>query len=546
MISYEGIDRNFKFMIIEVTKQLERTYKLMEEPSRTQVQKILSGDNYIDILKSIIEKKIISYYRHNRRLDKQSADAASAVNMVTNNLERIADLCANIAKYTQKLNEPTFMTRFQFRSYFERIRTALSLIIEAEISTDTTKALKVCQMEETLNELYATDFDRIKEELRLGENTDDLLVALQILHYLERIGDALLNIGEAILFAATGEKLKFHEYKALDDALHASQEHTGIHDYALDFKYETRSGSRIGKVADPDRDQSEPEAIFKKGNLDKLRREKQNIERWSELIPGISPRVLEFNETEADASLLLEFLDGLTFQDLALSAEVNVIERALQLLQETLNTVWHRSRQDEPVHANYLEQLSSRLDDVLRVHPRFQVSSRQVGSLVICSLEELINKTKVIDQELPAPFRVLIHGDLNTDNIIYNQYGDRLHMIDLYRSREMDYVQDVSVFIVSNFRMPVFEPSLRRRLDDIILSFYHFAQDFADRHEDRTFQARLAMGLIRSFITSTRFELNEDFAKVMHLRSVYLLEKLIAHKGKPWERFQLTLETLTY
>ncbi|MEZ6084203.1 MAG: hypothetical protein R3E58_09730 [Phycisphaerae bacterium] len=110
----------------------------------------------------------------------------------------------------------------------------------------------------------------------------------------------------------------------------------------------------------------------------------------------------------------------------------------------------------------------------------------------------------------------------------------------------MDYVQDVSVFLVSNFRMPVFDPDMRARIGDVMLDFYRFAKNYACEHDDDTFDARLALGLIRSFMSSTRFELDETFAKTMYLRSAYLLEAFITHIGRPWNTFAFNDEVLRF
>ena len=56
---------------------------------------------------------------------------------------------------------------------------------------------------------------------------------------------------------------------------------------------------------------------------------------------------------------------------------------------------------------------------------------------------------------------------------------------------------------------------------------------YAARHGDTTFDLRLALGLDRSLITSTRFELSERFAKLMLHRGVFLLERIAAHAGDP-------------
>ncbi len=69
---------------------------------------------------------------------------------------------------------------------------------------------------------------------------------------------------------------------------------------------------------------------------------------------------------------------------------------------------------------------------------------------------------------------------------------------------------------------------------------------FAEENEDATFEARLTLALARSFYTSCRFELNYNFAREMYMRAVFLLEKITAHKGQPWEEFRLPEDILFY
>jgi hypothetical protein len=119
-----------------------------------------------------------------------------------------------------------------------------------------------------------------------------------------------------------------------------------------------------------------------------------------------------------------------------------------------------------------------------------------------------------------------------------------VHFIDLHRSRRLDYVQDVSVFLVSNHRLQVFSAPVRKRIDRVTVRFFEFAESFAHSAEDKTFEARLAFGLARSFATSTRFVLDEEFAKSMFLRARYLLERLLAHDAQRLSEFRIPKEVL--
>ena len=121
-----------------------------------------------------------------------------------------------------------------------------------------------------------------------------------------------------------------------------------------------------------------------------------------------------------------------------------------------------------------------------------------------------------------------------------------MNFIDLHRSLQADYVQDVAVFIMSNFRMPVFDRRIRKRLGKVAVQFYRFAREYAEHHGDVTFDVRLSLGLIRSFITSTRFVMTRSFARVMYQRARYLMERLCDHRNKSWESYRLREEILIY
>jgi Ser/Thr protein kinase RdoA (MazF antagonist) len=143
------------------------------------------------------------------------------------------------------------------------------------------------------------------------------------------------------------------------------------------------------------------------------------------------------------------------------------------------------------------------------------------------SFDSLAQKASKIESRLYAPFSVYIHGDFNIDNIIYDPHSHQLRYVDLHRSRYMDYVQDVSVFMVSNYRMQVLDSRIRQRIESVIREFYRIAQAFAKSNKDDTFEIRLAFGLVRSLATSTRFILDRNLARGMFLRARYLLQQIV-------------------
>ncbi len=549
ILSAEGISENLRFMVLEVQKQVENSRALLERPDGRMVEAIQSRDDYIDALKSVIENKCFSAIHRQGYSDKRSVDLLRAVTTVTSNLERIADFAVNVVDQTRYLEDPEFIRRYDFAKFYKEVLAALELVYDALTRQDMSLAFKICRSEFSLDYLYKVQFDRILTELRSGTETENLITSHLILRYLERMGDSLLNIGEACIFAAVGEKFKIRQYEALRETLAKSGMDTPISDVEFHSIWGTRSGCRIGKVSDGRRKEGEePSAgvLFKEGARRKLLQEKENIERWETIMPGLPPRVLAHGQEDGQASLLVEFLGGCTFQDVVLSNEHEILANASFLLHETMHAIWEGTKAFGPTQAGFLDQLVGRLDDVYRLHPFLRSNAKSIGAIQVKSLEETIEAARPLERELVAPYTVFIHGDFNINNIIYDHASQQIRFIDLHRSRQADPIQDISVFLISNFRLPIFEAPLRRNLHRAAVDMLVFAREYATKAGDDTMEARLALGLARSFISSTRFELNRRFVKAMYIRGVYLLERLLKHRGQPWTAFRLPENVLTY
>lgn len=540
-------------MLLEVTKQVENTKKVLDAPDPKLVESIESRDDYIDNLKSVIENSSFAAILRHGASEKRKVDLFRAVNTIASNLERIADFAVNIVSQTQYLVNPEFIQRYNYERFFSEILACIDLIYQAVIKQDISLAFRICRCEANLDLLYKVQFDRILQELRSGHNTENLITSHLIIRYLERMGDSMLNVGEAIIFAAVGEKFKINQYEALKETLAVSGVETPISDVEFKGIWGSRSGCRIGKVSSAQlKEESEHNdriaagVLFKEGNRKKLLQERENIERWEALMPGLPPRILAYQEDGAQASMLVEFLGGCTFQDVVLSADLEILRNAFFMVEEIMETVWEQTKAFGPVRVGFIHQLRSRISDVFRLYPLLHREHENFSGLNVYSIEELLDKAEAIEDELEAPYSVFIHGDCNINNILYDHVTQKIHYIDLHRSRQADPLQDISVLLVSHFRLPVFDPELRNRLNQTALGLYHFAKSYAEKNNDTCFMARLGLGLLRSFISSVRFELNPGFAKHMYFRGIYLLNKLLAHQGRPWEEFVLPENVIIY
>jgi len=542
----DTIIKNFKFIIIEAENQVKLTYGLLHAFNEDLLEKIASKDDYIDNLKTTVENYCFSRIHGSEYTDEKEINVIRAIHVICVNLERIADYCVNITRQLHYLSEHNFIHKYNYKEMFSEIQKGLSAISSVFEKKNLSGALEICRSEYNLDRMYKSNFDQVMAELREGKDIANLITVIFIFRYLERIGDSLLNIGEALIFVIVGERIKIQQFEALEKTLSESGFKGSFSDIDFTSIWGSRSGCRIGKVGSKKLSGAASEGIFKEGILKKVRKEKENIARWDEIFPGLAPKIFGYHESQNNASLLVEFLPGCTFDQVVLTASDDILHNAIFIFEQTMSDVWETTQKKSVFQTDYMKQLQSRFEDICRVHPAFNRRKKYIDNLNILSSEELIKRCHEIENTVPAPFTIFIHGDFNANNIVYNHEEQKINYIDLYRSKDADYIQDASVFLISNFRLPVFDTKLRDRLNQIIGHFFEVFSIFAKENNDTTFEIRMALALARSYYTSSRFELNYGFAKEMVLRSHFLMERITEHKGESWESFKIPREILFY
>lgn len=553
METFEGLRENFRFMSAEVEAQVKRTQTFFHAPSRTLYETITTKEGYVNNLKTIIENKCYALILDHRHADKKHINRIRAVLGITANLERISDVCINMLEQLSYLKERRGLRQHEYEPMFQVIDEAIAKVQPAFAESSLPLALRICRSEFILDALYKNVFDSMVEEMRKSSRqAGDSITTIFIYRYLERIGDHLLNVGEALIFAALGQRIKIEQF----DSLRKTLEHSGYDGAFEDINFQaiwgSRSGCRIGKLEQNPAGEItgglEHGSLYKEGSRHKIYREKQNIEEWRKRFPRLVPGVFGYHEDGDKASLLLEFLAGCSFDEIVLTHGEETIGNVLFILEQTLQEIWETTRENTPARTDYMHQVQARLQEVFQIHPQFTRPSLAIGTARQPAYRDLLAECAELEALVPAPFTVFIHGDFNTNNLIYNHQDQTVRFIDLHRSRQADYLQDMSVFLVSNFRQPVFDRALRGRLVMVMEEMLAFTRRFAAASGDGTCEARLALALARSFFTSTRFELNAAFAGDMFMRSIFLLERLRAQQsaGSDWEAFKLPEGILIY
>jgi aminoglycoside phosphotransferase len=365
---------------------------------------------------------------------------------------------------------------------------------------------------------------------------------------LKRLIEQLSVVAEALIKADLGQVATLQNYPHLLDS--ASNLNYNLKDLKVRRLALTRSGSAIAAISHKSESGKNVLAVYKEGDRIKIDEEVAGVNHWRTIDPRLAPSVLsqtgrpKNGEENEQSSLLIEHIPGKTLEKLLLDGDKDGAQAALNILFKTLNRTWKTTLTPEPCTAKFMLQLQKRIGDSRRVHPEFFKDEERICGYVSTSFDELVERVATQEVQWRVPFSVLTHGDFNVDNLIYDDVEQRIYFIDLHRASYFDYVQDLSVLMVSIYRLQVLSGTTRKQMMESAKAVYRFGRRFANRQQDATFEVRLAAGLARSFATSTRFIFDKKLASRMHLRARYLLERLAKLTPEQAQTFTLPLKEI--
>lgn len=289
----------------------------------------------------------------------------------------------------------------------------------------------------------------------------------------------------------------------------------------------TRSGSKIALLAHRGRQGKRVNLVLKSGQATKLRREIKGIQRWHALRPGLAPKVIGFHRNRDGAAVLLEKLNGKTFEQILLSADDATFDKGLESLIHTLQAHWQATRKKRAYQSCFMQQVAQRLPEIQERHPGL---SQKILSAT--GAEANLKRAHTLENTVVCPCPVLMHGDMNIDNILIHTKTGKVYFIDLHRTGHADYLQDATVLMVSCIRVNRHDKPHRKRVKAVIKQVCELCERFAREQQDSTYLTRMFLGVARSLITSTRFIDDAEFAARMLERGVALLELVTATKPK--------------
>lgn len=537
-----AIYESMRFLLIDLQKQLQAVHDGIQDADSERFEKSLERIDYIENAHLTVLNRC---FESSQSLGRDYQAQIQGFEHLSYSLNNLSTQLENLSYDLLKCRSIKLIQKKRVIQSLDLLNKGLSMIEPAIESDELALSIDLCKLQNRIEKLCDQQIRRFQEKLKTGQNSQALMHSSFIVKDIQSMADTLLKVGEGIISGKLGQFIQIDRYHTLNKTL--SKIDYDLEDPAITIHSmgETKSGCTISGVTSASEAQAEILAIFKEGQKDKLLEEKMGIESWHEKFPGIAPEVYSYQKQGDKAALLFEYLTGKTFDKLLLE-DRKVLQSGLHRLFETLSEIWQTTAQPTPVNTHFMPQLQKRLKSVYAVHPEFNLSGKglRIGSTQQASLEKLIKQATKLEQQLTAANAVYIHGDFNVDNILYDTDKNDISFIDLHRSDYQDYTQDLSVLIVSFYRLKIYDPKMRQRIALSMEAIYDFGADYAEQNNDNDYAKRMALGLARSFISSTRFVLDKKHAKSMLFKGRYLLEQLINLSEEKQTNYELPKELL--
>ena len=348
-----AITNNLLFLHAEVTGQLDVLRAYFSSAGLRSAEDLIQRSGYVYQLHHRIQAACMA------ENSSQQAKLGATV-QIARELDRIAHLGRHCVKKAAELRTGHKLSFKDYLPIIDAIREAMRLVEQSLGEHDNAIALKLSKFEGRIHELCAQQLDAFTTGLKRAKQPADLVIGLLMTQHLQEMGEALTSISDAAISRNIGHRIDVQGFKALrtsigglTDGKAKKLDTVGISPLA-----QTKSGSGIARVelvntptAKKGRSgktkRNTQNAIFKDGEKRKIKEELQGVESWHEVYPGVAPQVLTYTQKGSSAALLIEHLQGQTFEQLVLHGPSKAMRDGMSALKKTLHAIWKQTKRNE-------------------------------------------------------------------------------------------------------------------------------------------------------------------------------------------------------
>ena len=213
----QGLNDNLIKMGSFVESQLSDSMEAIIKVDKDAADKIIKNDEKINELRAIIEEQIVTVLVKRAPMAIDLRLTISTLK-ISSDLERIGDLAKSVAKKIKPLphNLPEELVT-SLKRLGSLVQTQLKDVLDAYLNQSKTDAIKIWKTDEKVDDLTHIAMNEVAKFLSEDKKNLDLATHLLfVTKNIERVGDHITNIAEAIFYLIEGEHIEGARPKGKD------------------------------------------------------------------------------------------------------------------------------------------------------------------------------------------------------------------------------------------------------------------------------------------------------------------------------------------
>ncbi|WP_346353665.1 phosphate signaling complex protein PhoU [Azotosporobacter soli] len=192
-----------------VEKAIGGAVKALSTQDEGLARQIMAGDDAIDEMEKDIEDKCMMLIARQQPLAMDLRIVATGLKIATD-LERVGDHAFDIAKITlEVIGQPLIKPLVDIPRMADSARKMVKDSLRAYIELDTQLAAEVCAADDEVDAIYQQVFrELLTYMMQDHKNIQQAAQLLFVARYLERVADHATNIGEWVIYLATGQRMR--------------------------------------------------------------------------------------------------------------------------------------------------------------------------------------------------------------------------------------------------------------------------------------------------------------------------------------------------
>ena len=192
-----------------VEDMLVRAIRALMERDLALAEDTMSRDNDIDRMEIDVEEDCLKILALHQPVAQDLRFIVTVLKM-NNDLERMADIAANIAKRARYLakREPLGWPE-EIEALAINTKAMVKQSLDSLIQSDVELAREVCAADATVNRQKSRIIEQIRERMKAEpQNIETLLKMIDVPRHLERIADLSTNIAEDVAYMVEGRIIR--------------------------------------------------------------------------------------------------------------------------------------------------------------------------------------------------------------------------------------------------------------------------------------------------------------------------------------------------